>query len=871
MSDVTQDVLVTDESATLEEEVPYQARRGRHEDLLRILQVPQRVAIPDLVNSRPVTGVVARCMESFGFLASPEHDGNLFFHFRAADCPGRDIYEGACFEYEVEMDRRKGKPIAVRMVRLNDDALTAEMTHQNVLVGVIEEGQSNSRGRGGGKVKFELEGYLFKIPYFPDGVQGDTPLEGDDEVQFNIAYSANTGRFKAKQIVFQRRPEVPRYQGIVIAVKDSGFGFIAAVEGGEQLFFHMSQFTGQTTDDMPHLNDEVDYKLTMSKGKPTAVNVRLLPQGTIDLYERDLEDRLAIVTACQGRLDPNRHTVVSKAGRVCLCQADQTALGQPLSPELAFNFGQFTATLDANPDDAPWWDQPVTVGDVVHCRVGRNRMSGNLMAVGVRRTATEDPEVLAMSQRAHSARYTGVVQAVTFADKYERRNRSPRGAGRADIPATAIKVTGRQLPTGVELSNIPDAGQVVVHSESGRMSTIPRLFPGDKVTFLLEKDVHSRGSPRVDQLRLETPVDDSKDRLMGKVSSLKDKFGFVETSNARQERFFHYSELSGLDAEALHVGMWLSYLSAKEAGDKLVACRLQEVNNEDLNVAEVMEPGTYHGRVTKLVGGTPNYPRGQLRVVSIPADVVIPQVPTVVFAELEGQGLDGEQVEKATPTAVDSSTASAATVGEEAAASKAVVSVESASEQFADAEESTTSASTTVVKVNTNVPFGVGTMINPDERLRVGDHVQFRVVICEHNLPKAVALKRLEQPEVNMAGTVIAIRADHGILLSEKYKKLKFSLNVIEETARLGPKDEVEFDVGINDQTGRPHATRVKLIQRHVPTERPASLKRFGKAANSSNAQTSTQPPSIIRQPSLPNVALGFGAGRGRPLEESPA
>jgi hypothetical protein len=143
------------------------------------------------------------------------------------------------------------------------------------------------------------------------------------------------------------------------------------------------------------LNDEVEYKLTTSKGKPTATNVQLLPQGSVALFDLDLEDRLAIVTACQQRPDPNRHTVISPAGRVCLCHGDQSAFDQALPSELVFNFGQFTATLDANPDDAPWWDQPVAVGDVVHCRVGRDKVSGELVAVRVRKTVSDVAEVRA--------------------------------------------------------------------------------------------------------------------------------------------------------------------------------------------------------------------------------------------------------------------------------------------------------------------------------------------------------------------------------------------------------------------------------------------------------------------------------------------
>eukprot|EP00730_Choanoeca_flexa_P018848 TRINITY_DN9187_c0_g1_i1.p1 TRINITY_DN9187_c0_g1~~TRINITY_DN9187_c0_g1_i1.p1 ORF type:complete len:933 (+),score=225.17 TRINITY_DN9187_c0_g1_i1:46-2799(+) len=887
----------------------YRTRKGRHEDLLRLLQVPMPVPISSLVNGRPVAGVVTKRMDSYGFLASPDFEGNLFFHFRQTDCADADIYEGACFEFDVAMDNRSGKPIALRMARLADGAVSGDMTHSQEMIGVVTRCSAESRrgrDRGNstmGKIQFEMEGYMFQLAYFNEDVVGEPSLEVEDEVRFNVCYNPIARKLRAKSVTFVRRPEVPRYQGVVVSVKANGYGFIASAEEGEQLFFHVSQFQSETAEEpMPRLNDEVEFKKTTANNKLTAMDVRLLPKGTVSLYETETEDRLAVVTACEARLHRDQDTVFDRAGRVCLINytPEATCFDLPLRPELEYYFGQSTNSVDADPATSPWFEAALEVGDVVQCRVAKARRSGKLAAVAVRKCETEDEQVLAVAARASESRYVGVVEAVTFPDAGVRRGgRSPRG-GRTEGPSTAIKVIGRQLPTGVMNEHIRERGQVVVHADNGRGARTPRMFPGDEVAFGLEKDSRAR-SPRVKSVKLVTAIDDTAQRQTGKVSSLKDKYGFIETPNAREERFFHYSELDVPDNQ-LEIGMWMSYVTAKDGDGKTIACRLHQVDSADVNVVEVLEPGLYVGEV-KRVTGSVDHPRGRLKVLEVPAVEAAPVEPAVVFADGQPEGTTTSEATatatevnaEAVSDAVDatpsmSSVVAAANAATEPAATSAsqpsdadakgaaaedsttttAADGDQAPEQFADADET---KSVLKVKVGSEIPFGVGTLVQADQKLRAGDRVQFRVVLCEHDLPKAVALKKLNrpapEPEVNLHGQVIVIREKHGLIMSEKYKKLHFPLNVIEEQSRLGPKDEVEFDVEMNERNGRPQASRVKLIKRYVPSERPEALKRFGKGVAKASAQTSTQPMNIKRQPSLPNVGEGFGAGRGRPLADA--
>ena len=131
-------------------------------------------------------------------------------------------------------------------------------------------------------------------------------------------------------------------------------------------------------------------------------------------------------------------------------------------------------------------------------------------------------------------------------------------------------------------------------------------------------------------------------------------------------------------------------------------------------------------------------------------DVAIPKVPTVVFAQSEETAQSGDE----TAAVADVDVQAAAAGEEEEAAAPVTTSaaeVDGAlapsngalaptdAEQFADAEE----IGMRLVRVGKTIPFGIGTMLNPDERLYMNDHVQFRVVVCEHNQPKAVALKKV--------------------------------------------------------------------------------------------------------------------------------
>jgi hypothetical protein len=128
---------------------------------------------------------------------------------------------------------------------------------------------------------------------------------------------------------------------------------------------------------------------------------------------------------------------------------------------------------------------------------------------------------------------------------------------------------------------------------------------------------------------------------------------------------------------------------------------------------------------------------------------------------------------------------------------------------------------TPLIKVNTELVFGIGAVSPYSDRLSNGDTVEFRVAICASSKKsKAVQIRRVRQAVVpdrydriasdadssgslllpqlaEMAGetgieaTVEALKEDHGVLTSSKYKRLRFYYGAVEEEARLDVGDTV--------------------------------------------------------------------------------
>jgi len=67
------------------------------------------------------------------------------------------------------------------------------------------------------------------------------------------------------------------YGKVVLWNEDRGFGFVRQAERLEDIFFHVSEFTGDTT--LLAKGTPVEFSLGLWKGKPVARDVRPLESG----------------------------------------------------------------------------------------------------------------------------------------------------------------------------------------------------------------------------------------------------------------------------------------------------------------------------------------------------------------------------------------------------------------------------------------------------------------------------------------------------------------------------------------------------------------------------------------------------------------
>jgi len=70
--------------------------------------------------------------------------------------------------------------------------------------------------------------------------------------------------------------------GVVCTVKD-GFGFLESCDREGDLFFHFTEFAKEIPPESIKRGLEVEYTLASDRrsGKLSAVNLKLLPQGTV--------------------------------------------------------------------------------------------------------------------------------------------------------------------------------------------------------------------------------------------------------------------------------------------------------------------------------------------------------------------------------------------------------------------------------------------------------------------------------------------------------------------------------------------------------------------------------------------------------------
>uniref|UniRef100_A0AAA9TK76 Cold shock domain-containing protein E1 n=1 Tax=Bos taurus TaxID=9913 RepID=A0AAA9TK76_BOVIN len=242
------------------------------------------------------TGVIEKLLTSYGFIQCSERQARLFFHCSQYNGNLQDLKVGDDVEFEVSSDRRTGKPIAVKLVKIKQEILPEERINGQVVCAVPHNLESKSPAAPGqsptGSVCYERNGEVFYLTYTPEDVEGNVQLETGDKINFVIDNNKHTGAVSARNIMLLKKKQA-RYQGVVCAMKEA-FGFIERGDIVKEIFFHYSEFKGDLESLQP--GDDVEFTIKDRNGKEVATDVRLLPQGTVIFEDISIEHFEGTVT-----------------------------------------------------------------------------------------------------------------------------------------------------------------------------------------------------------------------------------------------------------------------------------------------------------------------------------------------------------------------------------------------------------------------------------------------------------------------------------------------------------------------------------------------------------------------------------------------
>ncbi|XP_035501145.2 cold shock domain-containing protein E1 isoform X2 [Scophthalmus maximus] len=252
------------------------------------------------------TGVVEKLLTSYGFIQCSERQDRLFFHCSQYNGNLQELKIGDDVEFEVSSDRRTGKPIAVKLLKIKPEVLPEERISGQVgpdlhaypftvLHGYIHpvvsaipvhgDGKSAPVQNPTGSVCYERNGEVFYLTYTTDDVEGSIHLDTGDKVSFYMDTNKHTGAVSARNIQLVKKKQM-RCQGVVCATKEA-FGFIERADVVKEIFFHYSEFKGDL--EALQAGDDVEFTIKDRNGKEVATDVRLLPQGTVIFEDISIE------------------------------------------------------------------------------------------------------------------------------------------------------------------------------------------------------------------------------------------------------------------------------------------------------------------------------------------------------------------------------------------------------------------------------------------------------------------------------------------------------------------------------------------------------------------------------------------------------
>uniref|UniRef100_T1HMA0 CSD domain-containing protein n=1 Tax=Rhodnius prolixus TaxID=13249 RepID=T1HMA0_RHOPR len=280
--------------------VSFRIATDRRDQLQRATNISLLLESFEVSGERRERGAVVARKDNFGFIRCADRDARIYFNYSEVLDMDVDIQVDMEVEFTVAQDAMSNfanqKQSAIRIKTLPRGSVVfetvvergANITNDKCMQGPHENGLILYTSRDGTKRS---------IPFSPTACMGQALPALGDKVEFNVAQVKRTKELKAVDVNLEPHNEraikqwnlltrhhnsTAHYQGFIAALKD-GFGFIETNTHDSEVFFHFSNFDGDTS--CLELGSEVEYTVgsrTSSGGScASAENVTLLPKGTI--------------------------------------------------------------------------------------------------------------------------------------------------------------------------------------------------------------------------------------------------------------------------------------------------------------------------------------------------------------------------------------------------------------------------------------------------------------------------------------------------------------------------------------------------------------------------------------------------------------
>uniref|UniRef100_A0A8C7U366 Cold shock domain containing E1 n=1 Tax=Oncorhynchus mykiss TaxID=8022 RepID=A0A8C7U366_ONCMY len=534
------------------------------------------------------TGVVEKLLTSYGFIQCSERQARLFFHCSQYNGNLQELKIGDDVEFEVSSDRRTGKPIAVKLLKIKPEVLP-------------EERISGQVGPDSHASPFTvLHGYIHPvvsaIPTHLDGksAPGQVPTG-------SVCYERNGVRLSNEPC--------GSLAGHWLLYE--AFGFIERADVVKEIFFHYSEFKGDL--EALQAGDDVEFTIKERNGKEVATDVRLLAQGTVIFEDISIEQFEGTVVKVIPKV-PTKNQNDPLPGRICarISFTDKELLfGEKDTKSkvtllegdhVQFNIStdrrdklERATNIDILPDTFHFTKESREMGVIAAMRDGfgfikcvdrdarmffhfSEVLEEGQLHISDEVEFTVVPDMLS-AQRNHAVRIKKLPKGtVSFHTQSEQRfvgvvEKEATAAITNNKSASPSKAKEKEAEEGV--ISYEDCGvklTVSYHVKDLEGATQPQA--GDKVEFSIN-EVKRTGQQSAVTIKILNRTVNTK-RLLGYIATLKDNFGFIETANHDQEIFFHYSELCG-DLENLELGDTVEYTLSKGKGNKVSAEKVTKV------------------------------------------------------------------------------------------------------------------------------------------------------------------------------------------------------------------------------------------------------------------------------------------------------